>query len=109
MPASRACATSCSISAAAGAGGTERESLGPLARHVLKPDVADDLVDRIAGLEDKYKAKTDAELKAVTADFKQQLDKPDLIAELLKGDPNHRYAAAARQIDLKKIWDAAAP
>ena len=43
------------------------------------------------------------------SDFKEQLYKPDLIAELLKGDPNHRYAAAAKQLDLKKTWDSAAP
>jgi len=43
------------------------------------------------------------------SDFKAQLDKPDLIAELLKGDPNRRYATAAKQIDLKKIWDSRAP
>jgi WD40 repeat protein len=43
------------------------------------------------------------------SDFKAQLYKPDLIAELLKGDPNHRYATAAKQIDLKKIWDGTAP
>lgn len=41
------------------------------------------------------------------ADFRDALYKPDLIAELLKGDPNHRYAAAAKQLDLKKIWDGA--
>jgi WD40 repeat protein len=41
------------------------------------------------------------------SDFKAQLDKPDLIAELLKGDPDRRYATAAKQIDLKKIWDGA--
>ena len=43
------------------------------------------------------------------SDFKAQLEKPDLIAELLKGDPNRRYATAAKQIDLKKIWDGATP
>jgi WD40 repeat protein len=43
------------------------------------------------------------------SDFKAQLEKPDLIAELLKGDPNRRYATAAKQIDLKRVWDAAAP
>ncbi len=43
------------------------------------------------------------------SDFKAQLEKPDLVAELLKGDPNRRYAPAARQIDLKKIWDGATP
>jgi hypothetical protein len=43
------------------------------------------------------------------SDFKAQLEKPDLIAELLKGDPNRRYATATKQIDLKKVWDAAAP
>ena len=40
-----------------------------------------------------------------SSDFKEQLFKPDLIAELLKGDPNHHYAAAARQVDLRKVWD----
>jgi len=44
----------------------------------------------------------------VASDFKAQLEKPDLIAELLKGDPNRRYAMAAAQMDLKKIWDGAA-
>jgi WD40 repeat protein len=39
------------------------------------------------------------------SDFRAQLDKPDLIAELLKGDPGHRYAAAARQLDLQKVWN----
>ncbi|WP_163467977.1 hypothetical protein, partial [Klebsiella michiganensis] len=43
------------------------------------------------------------------SDFREALYKPDLIAELLKGDPAHRYAAAARQIDLKTIWDNPAP
>jgi hypothetical protein len=40
-----------------------------------------------------------------SSDFKEQLFKPDLIAELLNGDPNHRYAAAARRVDLRKVWD----
>lgn len=43
------------------------------------------------------------------SDFREALYKPDLIAELLKGDPAHRYTAAARQIDLKTIWDSTAP
>jgi WD40 repeat protein len=42
-----------------------------------------------------------------SSDFQGQLFKPDLIAELLKGDPNHRYAAAAKGLDLKKVWDGA--
>ena len=42
-----------------------------------------------------------------SSDFKKQLYKPDLIAGLLKGDPNHRYAAAAKQVDLRKIWEGA--
>lgn len=41
------------------------------------------------------------------ADFRTQLYKPDLIADLLKGDPSGRYAAAAKQLDLKKIRDGA--
>jgi WD40 repeat protein len=40
-----------------------------------------------------------------SSDFKDKLYKPDLIAELLKGDPHHRYAAAAKQVDLEKMWD----
>lgn len=40
-----------------------------------------------------------------SSDFKKQLYRPDLIAELLKGDPSHRYAAAAKRVDLRKIWD----
>jgi WD40 repeat protein len=38
-------------------------------------------------------------------DFRDKLDKPDLIAALLKGDPEHRYAAAARGLDLRKVWE----
>jgi len=39
--------------------------------------------------------------------FRSELHRPDLIAELLKGDPNRRYAAAAKQLDLNGIWEAA--
>jgi WD40 repeat protein len=42
-----------------------------------------------------------------SADFREALYKPDLIAELLKGDPSHRYAAAAKQVDLEKVWEGA--
>jgi WD40 repeat protein len=41
------------------------------------------------------------------SDFREKLDRPDLIAALLKGDPDHRYAAAARGLDLRNIWEAA--
>lgn len=40
-------------------------------------------------------------------DFREKLDKPDLIAALLKGDPEHRYAKAARELDLGKVWEGA--
>jgi len=43
------------------------------------------------------------------ADFAKQLDKPDLIEALLNGDKDHRYAAAARALDLGKLWDDAGP
>jgi hypothetical protein len=41
------------------------------------------------------------------ADFREALYKPDLIAELLKGDPKHSYATAAKQLDLRKLWEEA--
>ena len=41
------------------------------------------IVNRIANLEDKMKAKSDAELKAVTADFKRRLDSGASLVELL--------------------------
>jgi hypothetical protein len=46
-----------------------------------------------------------ARLCALWSDFRGQLDKSDLIAALLKGDPEHRYAAAARGLDLRKVWE----
>ncbi len=42
-----------------------------------------------------------------SADFRQQLYKPDLIEALLGGDKDHRYAAAAQALDLKKVWESA--
>jgi WD40 repeat protein len=41
------------------------------------------------------------------SDFRGQLDRPELIDALLKGDKDHRYAAAARVLDLKKLWEGA--
>jgi WD40 repeat protein len=44
-----------------------------------------------------------------SADFRQQLYKPDLVEALLKGDKEHHYAAAVRSLDLGKVWDSAGP
>jgi preprotein translocase subunit SecA len=41
------------------------------------------IVDRINGLEPTFKAKSDAELKAMTAEFKQRLDKGATLDEIL--------------------------
>lgn len=41
--------------------------------------------------------------------FREQLHRPDLIEVLLKGDPQRRYPAALRDLDLGKIWDLASP
>jgi WD40 repeat protein len=48
--------------------------------------------------------------KSVSASkFREQLYRPDLIEALLKGDPQRRYPAALRELDLAKIWDKASP
>jgi WD40 repeat protein len=39
------------------------------------------------------------------SDVRGELYRPELIESLLKGDREHRYAAAARALDLKKVWD----
>jgi WD40 repeat protein len=44
-----------------------------------------------------------------SADFRRQLYQPDVIEALLGGDKDHRYAAAARALDLGKVWDGAGP
>jgi WD40 repeat protein len=41
--------------------------------------------------------------------FRKQLDRPDLVDALLKGDPERRFTAAVRDVDLVKIWDSASP
>jgi WD40 repeat protein len=43
------------------------------------------------------------------AKFREQLYRPDLIEALLKGDPQRRYPAALRDLDLGKVWDKASP
>ena len=43
------------------------------------------------------------------SDFRGELYRPKLIEALLKGDKDHRYATAARALDLKKVWDSAQP
>jgi WD40 repeat protein len=41
--------------------------------------------------------------------FRKQLDRPDLVDALLKGDPERRFAAAVKELDLMKMWDTASP
>jgi hypothetical protein len=43
------------------------------------------------------------------SDFRAELYRPELIEALLNGDKDHRYATAARALDLKKVWDSARP
>jgi WD40 repeat protein len=39
--------------------------------------------------------------------FRDRLDRPDLVEQLLKGDPAHRYRDAASRLDLEKILPSA--
>lgn len=41
--------------------------------------------------------------------FRKQLDRPDLIDALLKGDPERRFTTAVKALDLGKMWDTASP
>jgi hypothetical protein len=41
--------------------------------------------------------------------FYDQLHRPDLIEELLKGDPQGKYEDAVRKLNLESILDSASP
>lgn len=56
----------------------------------------DDLINVVRGLETRPVAR-----------LREHLYRPDLVEQLLKGDPQHRYRRAARGLDLAKLWDAA--
>lgn len=43
------------------------------------------------------------------APFRKQLERPDLIDALLKGDPQRRFATAVKELDLGKMWGTASP
>jgi hypothetical protein len=56
----------------------------------------DNLINVVRGLEARPVAR-----------LREHLYRPDLVEQLLKGDPEHRYRRAVRGLDLAKLWDAA--
>ena len=59
---------------------------------------SDDLVNVVRGLE-----------AFPVSRFRDLLYRPDLVEQLLKGDPQRRYKDAAQKLDLEKIWRSVAP